>query len=516
MKKIIFLLCLLALARANTFGQCGNCTSVIPLADNDFSQFHGTNNPVTFSCSLGPISSYSTAYFNHVDLPNWFRLDGSPQITNGNQMYLCSNWGYSVGRGDECSDYGYQSVFANYPFLARGIYNVSVNYYGNNSCSTVGNTKIGMNATSGLSEPAGAPANFVDNALTTGSSPFSLGTYSPPALLGGPGLYQFDAFSLCTSSLPENKSQLEIYVSQNSAATYTINNDVSPAGLEIEIASVNIQLCNQCPQNIYNVTSSSSIDPTSHAPFSLGGLFVDAAILIDGPYTGNVRFTNNPGLNELLWAKYIEIDRSATTGNAFLAAVNGTFFEMLPNNSCGNVCSLDPIQGPSSLCVGDVYYTFTNSTGGGTWSSSNPAIVAIDPHTGYVGGVAPGSPTGTVTITYTVNGCSVTKTVSRVNCSPQGGRMMQLNDSTGTNNMVNVYPNPAHNNITISYASQSSQLLRISIKDVNGGIVHTESVMCNGGDANEHSVDISTFAPGFYFVELTLGDQHVVKKIIKQ
>src|SRR6185312_7032580 len=284
-------------------------------------------------------------------------------------------------------------------------------------------------------------------------------------------------------------------------------------------SSVDVSLCNQCSQNSYRVTSNSSVDPTSHAPFSSAGLFVDANILIDGPYTSSAPFTNNPGLNKLLWAKYIEIDRSATTGNAFLATVNGTFFEILPNNSCGNACSLDPIVGPSSMCIGDVSYTFTNSTPGGTWSSSNPSVVAINPTTGYVGSTPPGTSPGTVvTITYTTkNGCSVTKTVTLVSCK-QAGRMMQVmaNDTATTNDMVDVYPNPAHNNITISYTSHSSQLLKISIKDVNGGVVHAESVMCNSGNTKGRSVDISSFAPGLYFVELTFGDQHVVKKIIKE
>ncbi|HXS38030.1 MAG TPA: T9SS type A sorting domain-containing protein, partial [Flavipsychrobacter sp.] len=186
--------------------------------------------------------------------------------------------------------------------------------------------------------------------------------------------------------------------------------------------------------------------------------------------------------------------------------------------SCGNVCSLDPIGGPSSLCIGDVSDTFTNTAPGGTWSSSNRAAVAINPSTGVVGGIPISTPSGTVvTITYTVNGCIVTKKVTLVNCQP-GGRMMQViaNDTAAANDMVDIYPNPAHNNITISYASHSSQLLKISIKDINGGVVHAESVMCNSGNSRRHSVDISSFAPGIYFVELTFGDQHVVKKIIKE
>ncbi len=60
------------------------------------------------------------------------------------------------------------------------------------------------------------------------------------------------------------------------------------------------------------------------------------------------------------------------------------------------------IMGPSSLCVGGSG-TLTNSTSGGTWSSSNPSVATITSAGGVVGGVSP----GTTTISYTVPGTCV-------------------------------------------------------------------------------------------------------------
>jgi len=523
MKKITLLLCLLAFARANTFGQCGSCTSVIPLLDNDFSQWNGNGDPYTWNCTDVIGTGWSPFYVNtgstlrNSYLPNWYRINGTPQINSSspptNFVFLKTIG--PAGTGNHCGSTGSQGIAANYPFLAHGLYQVTLNVIsGSNQCLTASNASVNVVATSGLSEAPAGPSYYVE-------APVATSVIFPPWQPATNSIISASPYYFCASSpLPTNQNQLYIYVNQGTPEAYTYGgdpDDQEPYGLGLDISSVDVALCNQCSQNSYRVTANSSVDPTSHAPFSSGGLFVDADILIDGPYTSNAPFTNNPGLNELLWAKYIEIGRSATTGNAFLATVNGTFFEMLPNSSCSNVCSLDPIGGPSSMCIGDVFYTFTNSTAGGTWSSSNPAVVAINPTTGYVGGTPPSTPPGTVTITYTKNGCSVTKTVMLVNCQP-GGRMMQViaNDMAAANDMVDVYPNPAHNNITISYASQSSQLLKIGIKDVNGGVVHAESVMCNSGDFKEHSVDISSLAPGFYFVELTFGNQHVVKKIIKE
>jgi hypothetical protein len=40
-------------------------------------------------------------------------------------------------------------------------------------------------------------------------------------------------------------------------------------------------------------------------------------------------------------------------------------------------------------------------------------------------------------------------------------------------------------------------------------------VPANRNTSVEHQVDISAFSPGVYTVDLTLNDQHVVKKIVK-
>ncbi len=73
------------------------------------------------------------------------------------------------------------------------------------------------------------------------------------------------------------------------------------------------------------------------------------------------------------------------------------------------------ITGVSSVCVGGTA-PLSNTTSGGTWSSSNTAIGTVS-STGVVGGIAAGS----VTITYTVaGGCFVTKPMT-INAVPTIG-----------------------------------------------------------------------------------------------
>jgi uncharacterized protein YjdB len=66
------------------------------------------------------------------------------------------------------------------------------------------------------------------------------------------------------------------------------------------------------------------------------------------------------------------------------------------------------IYGIFSFCAGGTT-TLINSVGGGTWSSSDTTKVRVNPSTGLLTGVAPGS----ATITYTMGaGCSVSQTVT--------------------------------------------------------------------------------------------------------
>ncbi len=71
-----------------------------------------------------------------------------------------------------------------------------------------------------------------------------------------------------------------------------------------------------------------------------------------------------------------------------------------------------PISGSSTVCVGSTI-TLTDTTTGGTWMSVYTSYATVGSATGVVTGVA----AGTTTITYSIGGCSVTKTIT-VNTAP--------------------------------------------------------------------------------------------------
>jgi hypothetical protein len=61
-----------------------------------------------------------------------------------------------------------------------------------------------------------------------------------------------------------------------------------------------------------------------------------------------------------------------------------------------------PVTGATFMCNGSSV-TLSNASAGGVWSSGNTSIASINASTGVATGVAP----GTVTISYTANGCTV-------------------------------------------------------------------------------------------------------------
>lgn len=83
------------------------------------------------------------------------------------------------------------------------------------------------------------------------------------------------------------------------------------------------------------------------------------------------------------------------------------------------------ISGPTYVCI-DAEGSFTHVTGGGTWTSSNPAIGSIDASTGVFRGIT----AGVVTVTYVPsNGCFVTRSVNVANNPPAISGTMSICES---------------------------------------------------------------------------------------
>jgi hypothetical protein len=154
--------------------------------------------------------------------------------------------------------------------------------------------------------------------------------------------------------------------------------------------------------------------------------------------------------------------------------------------------------------------TLTDPDPGGTWTTSDYTVASIDPVTGVV----TGNSVGSALMTYAIGDCSNSAWVVVNDCT--GGKSINTaNNKKSLHAQLTIFPNPTQNTITISYPCQSTGQLEIKINNVAGQVVYTESVACTEGNNAQQVVDMSSFAAGVYFVDLTLNDKHVVKKVVK-
>ncbi len=198
-----------------------------------------------------------------------------------------------------------------------------------------------------------------------------------------------------------------------------------------------------------------------------------------------------------------------------LVKKNGYFeIKALPSCEAAPPCSLGEISGYSEICRTDVLYHFTNSTLGGTWQVENSDIV-INPKTGDINGLSIHSTSGTVTITYWVGICHVSKTITIGDCEEKQANPSYQNQQSIENDEIFIYPNPANDRISIAFPCKSAGLLEINIKDINGRMQYSENISCDGNNSIQHDVNISFLIPGVYIVELTLNGRRTIKKIVK-
>ena len=196
----------------------------------------------------------------------------------------------------------------------------------------------------------------------------------------------------------------------------------------------------------------------------------------------------------------------SSTGIVTTSAYSGTVgitYTAGPGCSIGATLTINPnptlISGPSSGCMG-TSFTLIDTTGGGTWSSSNTAVGTIDPSSGTVYGVSAGN----ATISYTVNGCFRTYNIN-INPLPSGitglttvcqGGTTTLSDATGggisytssdpatasvSGNVVTGV-NPGAAVITYMISTGCTTTTTVTVIPANAGITLTGAAStCSGG-----------------------------------
>lgn len=78
---------------------------------------------------------------------------------------------------------------------------------------------------------------------------------------------------------------------------------------------------------------------------------------------------------------------------------------------------------------------------------------------------------------------------------------------------MGIYPNPAQDDLTISFGSLNNVQIQVSLLDQTGRVVMNEAINGNSG-TNAHRLDVSNLAAGLYQIRLTCGDRKVTRKVV--
>ena len=88
-------------------------------------------------------------------------------------------------------------------------------------------------------------------------------------------------------------------------------------------------------------------------------------------------------------------------------------------------------------------------------------------------------------------------------------------DETQQMNGVNLYPNPADEEVTLSFSSINTQAITVAIQDVFGKTIQSHNILAQNG-SNLVFLDTQKLAAGTYFVSLINGGTPVTIKFVKE
>lgn len=159
------------------------------------------------------------------------------------------------------------------------------------------------------------------------------------------------------------------------------------------------------------------------------------------------------------------------------------------------------LSGPDSVCVGNSI-TLSDTSKGGVWTSSAPAIATVGSGNGSVTGIA----VGTVEISYAVfPGCPLSKTIRVL---PPCANAIE--EAIGAVSEVHLFPNPAQNLCTISVTGIMCSGANVVVSDIAGRAIR--SYVLTGRDT---VVSVADLAPGVYQCRVVNGEHTVAwRKLI--
>jgi hypothetical protein len=232
----------------------------------------------------------------------------------------------------------------------------------------------------------------------------------------------------------------------------------------------------QCPAQLMNLNTTN------------GTICKGDSIVLSSTGASNYTWTPNSAM-QIYSPSSVKVSPSATTIYTVMGTLNSVCFETV--NITVNVNALPNVtfnQNPSSACVNQSAVTLIGQPAGGVFSGNGVVGNTFDPPTAGTGNHS-------LTYTYTdANNCSNTANTTFVVAACTG-----LTENQNAQ-MLEVYPNPASDAITIKNINENVQL---SIYNSLGEII---TVIDAKKEMSSMSINTRAYARGVYFLRIGTGE----------
>lgn len=322
-----------------------------------------------------------------------------------------------------------------------------------------------------------------------------------------PSVYTYDTISNPFWLYGGTQYVLELFQGPSDGYTFGVSSQVNA-----HLIYGDMRYCNSCTQNTFptNVlggyqygypdmmfyyTDTVSPAPTyalEPAMTRFGGITANASV--DSVCKGNMVTLTGSGGSSYSWSNGVTNGVAFAPDSTVMYVVTG-----MDTNGCTAMDSImirvNPVPVITAMsatndtaCVNQTLDSLMASPSGGVFSGSGVAGNNFNPNTAGAG-------THTITYTYTNGyGCSSVDSFSVVVNLCTG-----INKIQGKGNVVQLYPNPASNNVTVDMGSLKGDKT-IEIYEPTGRLVATYTT-----DAAQKQVDVSALSSGAYYVKVLSG-----------
>lgn len=212
--------------------------------------------------------------------------------------------------------------------------------------------------------------------------------------------------------------------SSNNPATATVNATTGVVtGVAAGSATITYTVSSTCGSSASSANINISAVPFAGAISGSSAICAGSVTTLTSNGTGGGSWSSNNNLVAIV---------HATTGVVTGVSAGSATIRYTVTNTCGideasaNIVvnalpNAGVVSGAAALCSGVTTAFTSTGTGGGTWSSNNPAAATVDPVTGAVTGVAAGSATISYTVSAGACGSSTGSANITINPSPNPG-----------------------------------------------------------------------------------------------